>query len=54
MMTGILLGFVSYLIHGFFNFFLDTDKSSALFWGMLAMLVIYDVKTRKKNLAEKA
>jgi O-antigen ligase len=34
------LGLISYFIHGGLNNFLDTDKISAPFWGMIAMLVV--------------
>ncbi|MFT6716071.1 MAG: putative inorganic carbon (HCO3(-)) transporter [Saprospiraceae bacterium] len=37
------LGLVSYFIHGILNNFLDTDKISALFWGMTAVIVIIDL-----------
>jgi putative inorganic carbon (hco3(-)) transporter len=40
---GILIGLVTYYIHGTLNNFLDTDKASALFWGFTAMLVAMDV-----------
>ncbi len=39
----ILLGLVTYFIHGFMNNFLDTDKVSVPFWGFIAMLVAIDV-----------
>lgn len=51
---GILLGFVSYFIHGLLNNFLDTDKVSVPFWGFLAILVAIDVfhgvKRDEKNI----
>ena len=37
------LGIVSYYIHGVLNNFLDTDKISALFWGMTAIIVVSDI-----------
>ncbi|MFC2129727.1 O-antigen ligase family protein [Bacteroidota bacterium] len=40
---GILIGLITYYIHGVLNNFLDTDKASALFWGFTAMLVAMDV-----------
>jgi putative inorganic carbon (HCO3(-)) transporter len=40
---GILIGLITYYIHGVLNNFLDTDKASALFWGYTAMLVAMDV-----------
>ncbi len=44
-----VLSFVSYLIHGFVNFFLDTDKSSVLFWAMLAIITVTDIQHKKKK-----
>jgi O-antigen ligase len=46
---GILLGLITYFIHGALNNFLDTDKLSVPFWGMLAMLVALDVYHNKKE-----
>ena len=43
-----LLGLVTYLVHGFLNNFLDTDKLSALFWGSIAFLVVADIYFTKK------
>lgn len=40
---GILIGLITYYIHGVLNNFLDTDKASALFWGYTAMLVAMDI-----------
>jgi O-antigen ligase len=39
----ILLGLITYYIHGVLNNFLDTDKASALVWGFSAILVAFDV-----------
>jgi len=39
----VLLGLVTYFLHGFLNNFLDTDKASVPFWGFIAMLVCIDV-----------
>jgi putative inorganic carbon (hco3(-)) transporter len=38
----LVAGLISYAIHGAFNNFLDTDKISALFWGMIAAIVTID------------
>ncbi|MBA7556695.1 hypothetical protein ES705_49411 [subsurface metagenome] len=38
-----LLGFITYLMHGSLNNFLDTDKASALFWGFIAVFVSLDI-----------
>lgn len=43
----LLLGFVTYIVHGGINDFLDTDKASVPFWGFIAMLVAIDVYHRK-------
>jgi O-antigen ligase len=40
---GILLGLITYFIHGILNNFLDTDKLSVPFWAFIAMLVSMDV-----------
>jgi putative inorganic carbon (hco3(-)) transporter len=40
---GILLGFLTYIIHGGVNSFLDIDKAASLVWAMAAMLVAIDV-----------
>ena len=41
--TGLLLGLISYFAHGVLNNFLDTDKLSVPFWGMIAALIALDV-----------
>jgi len=40
---GFILGFISYMIHGTLNNFLDTDKACALFWGFAAVFVSLDI-----------
>jgi putative inorganic carbon (hco3(-)) transporter len=40
---GMVLGLITYLIHGSLNNFLDTDKASALFWGFIAAFVSLDI-----------
>lgn len=44
----IFLGLMSYLVHGFLNNFLDTDKLSLPFWAFLAVLVTVDLYYPKK------
>ncbi len=39
----ILLGLITYYIHGILNNFLDTDKASVLVWGFTAILVAFDI-----------
>lgn len=46
LLMGILIGFVTYFVHGLLNNFLDTDKASVPFWGFAAILVILDLKQR--------
>lgn len=50
----VLLGIVTYLIHGTLNNFLDTDKASVPFWAFAAMLVAADIAQSKKMREEKA
>ena len=38
-----LLGFITYIVHGGLNDFLDTDKASVPFWGFIAILVAIDI-----------
>ncbi len=38
-----LASLVTYLIHGFLNNFLDTDKLAVPFWGTIALIVVLDV-----------
>jgi O-antigen ligase len=47
----LLVGMVTYLVHGLFNNFLDTDKAAFLFWGAISMVVTLHVyeKERMKN-----
>ena len=47
--ASLMLGLLTYYIHGFVNFFLDTDKTSALFWGMTGMIVALDLQRRKEQ-----
>ncbi len=42
----VLVGLVSYYMHGLLNNFLDTDKISVLFWGFTALLVAMDIYHR--------
>lgn len=45
--VAILVGLITYYVHGLLNNFLDTDKASALFWGFTGMLVAMDIYHRK-------
>ena len=46
---GLLLGLITYFVHGIMNDFLDTDKLSVPFWGFLAILVTMDVYHSRKT-----
>lgn len=43
LVLALLLGLITYFVHGTLNNFLDTDKASAVVWGFIAMLVTIDV-----------
>lgn len=47
LVTGVLLGLVTYLTHGFLNNFLHSDKSAVPFWGFAAILVVMDLYGKK-------
>lgn len=51
----IVLGLVTYYLHGILNNFLDTDKASVPLWGMLSILVaieLYHIKNKGESLPE--
>ena len=39
----ITLGLITYFVHGLMNNFLNTDKASVPFWGLVAIIVTLDV-----------
>lgn len=43
MALALVAALVTYVVHGGLNNFLDTDKISALFWGMIAAIVALDI-----------
>ncbi|MFO7924364.1 MAG: O-antigen ligase family protein [Bacteroidales bacterium] len=45
--TGVLLGLTTYLVHGFLNNFLHSDKAAVPFWGFAAILVAMDLYRKK-------
>ncbi|NNM16774.1 MAG: O-antigen ligase family protein [Bacteroidia bacterium] len=49
---GLLLGLISYWVHGFLNNFLDTDKASVTYWGFIAALVALQVYYKENNKEE--
>lgn len=46
---GAFLGLMTYFVHGVLNNYLDTDKASAPFWGMIAILVVFDLRSRSTD-----
>ena len=46
---GIVLGLVTYFVHGALNNFLDTDKASVPFWGFIGILTAMDVYHSKRQ-----
>lgn len=51
-LVAVLLGMVTYFVHGSLNNFLDTDKASVPFWGFAAMLVAADLFYEKDQKAK--
>ena len=45
----VILGLVTYFVHGTLNNFLDTDKASAPFWGFIAMIVMLDLSDKEES-----
>lgn len=46
----VLIGLITYFIHGFLNNFLDTDKASVPFWGFIGIIVALDVYYSKREI----
>jgi putative inorganic carbon (HCO3(-)) transporter len=44
-----IISLFTYFVHGFMNNFLDTDKASVPFWGLVALIVTLDVYYRNEN-----
>ena len=51
MVTGVLLGLVTYLVHGVLNNFLHSDKLAVPFWGFAAIIVAADLYGEKKKVS---
>jgi putative inorganic carbon (hco3(-)) transporter len=50
LIKGLLLGLITYWVHGMLNNFLDTEKASVPFWGFIAALTaleVYHLKERE-------
>ena len=48
----VLIGLITYYVHGVMNNFLDTDKLSALFWGFTAIIVSFDLRLTENEKTE--
>jgi putative inorganic carbon (hco3(-)) transporter len=48
LVIALIIGLVTYYIHGTLNNFLDTDKASCLFWGFSAVFVSIDLYHKDK------
>lgn len=44
LVISVLVGLITYVVHGTLNNFLDMDKIAAIFWGYIAFIVAMDVK----------
>ena len=49
MALALVAGLMTYAVHGALNNFLDTDKLSALFWGMIAAIVAIDIRLEQEK-----
>lgn len=48
-LMGSFLGFVTYIVHGVLNNYLDLDKANIPFWGFIAILVAIEVYHKDKS-----
>ena len=51
LVLGLLLGLITYFIHGILNNYLDTDKASIPFWSFIAGIVAIDLWHKKGRLS---
>ncbi len=52
LVISLLMGLITYYIHGFLNNFLNTDKASVPFWGFTAIIVAIDLFHEPKKLSQ--
>jgi hypothetical protein len=45
----VLLGLVTYWVHGVLNYFLDTEKASVPYWGFIGILVALQLNEEEKS-----
>jgi len=48
-LSTVLCSLITYFSHGFLNNFLDTDKANNIFWPLIAIVVVLDLKYRKSK-----
>jgi O-antigen ligase len=51
LVMSMLLGLITYFLHGILNNFLDTDKISVPFWGFCAGIIAIDIYQKKRTLS---
>ncbi|MBK6545995.1 MAG: O-antigen ligase family protein [Saprospiraceae bacterium] len=47
LLSTVMCALITYFVHGFLNNFLDTDKASNIFWPLIAIIVVMDLKLAK-------
>jgi len=52
LVISLLMGLITYYIHGFLNDFLNTDKASVPFWGFTAIIVAVDLFHEPKKVTK--
>ncbi len=52
LLTSVFIGLVTYMIHGFLNNFLTTDKAAIPFWSFAAIIVVIDLYHKKSVLKD--
>jgi O-antigen ligase len=51
LVIAVLVGLITYYVHGFLNNFLDTDKLSVLVWGYIAIIVVTDIAAQRAEVS---
>lgn len=49
LLIGVLIGWITYIVHGMMNNFLDMDKVALLFWGYMAYILALEFHYTKSN-----
>ncbi len=50
LIIGAVCGLFTYIVHGFFNCFLDSEKVAVIFWGLIAIILSIYSTSEKKNI----